>query len=69
MFKGDRRFYAGKLARLSVGQWTAQDERKAAVPPFYLVTTADAANAVANLPDGWPGPNGFKDKFKQLWGV
>ena len=58
-----------QMARLSVDQWSAQDERKAAVPPFYLVTTADAANTVANQPDGWPGPTGFKDKFKQLWGV
>jgi ribose transport system substrate-binding protein len=58
-----------QMARLSVDQWSAPDERKSAVPPFYLVTTADAANAVANMPDGWPGPVGFKDKFKQLWGV
>jgi ribose transport system substrate-binding protein len=58
-----------QMARLSVDQWSVQDERKAAVPPFYLVTTADAANTVAGLPDGWPGPAGFKDKFKKLWGV
>ena len=58
-----------QMARLSVDQWSAPDERKAAIPPFYLVTTADAANAVASLPDGWPGPTGFKDNFKKLWGV
>jgi ribose transport system substrate-binding protein len=58
-----------QMARLSVDQWSLADERKAAVPPFYLVTTADAANAVANLEDGWPGPTGFKDTFKKLWGV
>jgi ribose transport system substrate-binding protein len=58
-----------QMARLSVDQWSLPDERKAAVPPFYLVTTPDAANALANLEDGWPGPTGFKDTFKKLWGV
>jgi len=58
-----------QMARLSVGQWSLADERKAAVPPFYLVTTADAANALVNLDDGWPGPAGFKDTFRKLWGV
>jgi ribose transport system substrate-binding protein len=58
-----------QMARLSVDQWSLPDERKAAVPPFYLVTTPDTANALANLEDGWPGPTGFKDAFKKLWGV
>jgi len=58
-----------QMARLSVGQWSLADERKAAVPPFYLVTTADAANALVNLDDGWPGPTGFQDTFRKLWGV
>jgi len=58
-----------QMARLSVGQWSLPDERTAAVPPFYLVTTADAANALVNLEDGWPGPAGFKDAFRKLWGV
>jgi len=58
-----------QMARLSVGEWTSADERKAAVPPFFLVTTADGANALVNLADGWPGPTGFQDAFKKLWGV
>jgi ribose transport system substrate-binding protein len=58
-----------QMARLSVDQWSLPDERTAAVPPFYLVTTPDAANALVNLDDGWPGPDGFKDAFRKLWGV
>jgi ribose transport system substrate-binding protein len=58
-----------QMARLAAGQWSLPDERKAAVPPFYLVTTPEAANALVNLDDGWPGPTGFKDTFRKLWGV
>jgi ribose transport system substrate-binding protein len=58
-----------QMARLSVNEWSVQDERKSAIPPFYLVTTADAANALVQLDDGWPGPTGFKDTFRKLWGV
>jgi ribose transport system substrate-binding protein len=58
-----------QMARLSVNQWSLADERKAAVPPFYLVTTEQDAKAIVDLKDGWPGPSGFKDTFRKLWGV
>jgi ribose transport system substrate-binding protein len=58
-----------QMARQSVGEWSTADERKSAVPPYYLVTTPKAANDVVNLDFGWPGPTGFKDTFKKLWGV
>jgi ribose transport system substrate-binding protein len=60
---------ADQMARLSVGQWSIEDERKAAIPPFYLVTTPEAARELVDEKDGWPGPAGFKDTFKKLWGV
>ena len=58
-----------QMARVSVNQWSLADERKAAVPPFYLVTNAESAKAIVDLKDGWPGPTGFQAAFKKLWGV
>jgi ribose transport system substrate-binding protein len=58
-----------QMARLSVNQWSQAEERKAAVPPFYLVDTPAAATSVASSADGWPGPAGFQDTFKKLWGA
>lgn len=58
-----------QMARVSMNQWSLADERKAAVPPFYLVTDAEGAKAVVDLKDGWPGPTGFQDTFRKLWGV
>jgi ribose transport system substrate-binding protein len=60
---------ADQMARVATGDWTSENERTNAVPPFYLVDTAAAASEVVNLKDGWPGPEGFKDSFKTLWGV
>ncbi len=58
-----------QMARVSANEWSLPDERKAAIPLFYLVTTPDDAKAIANLKYGWPGPVGFKDAFKKLWGI
>jgi ribose transport system substrate-binding protein len=60
---------ADQMARLSADAWSLEDERKAAIPPFYLVTTTEAAKEIEGEKDGWPGPAGFKDTFKKLWGV
>jgi hypothetical protein len=60
---------ADKMARLSVNQWSASDERAQATPPFYIVTAADQAKAILPFKDGWPGPTGMQDAFKKLWGV
>lgn len=58
-----------QMARLSVNQWSSADERKAAIPPFYIVDTPAAAKAVAAEKFGWPGPAGFQETFKKLWGA
>lgn len=58
-----------QMARLSVNQWSLEDERTAAVPPFYLVSTPEQAKELVALKEGWPGPDGYKDTFKKLWGV
>lgn len=60
---------ADQMARLAVGEWSLELEREAAIPPFYIVSTPEQAEAIIDLPSGWPGPDGFKDKFKELWGV
>jgi ribose transport system substrate-binding protein len=60
---------ADKMARLSVNQWSASDERAQATPPFYIVTTADQAKSILPFKDGWPGPTGMQDAFKKLWAV
>jgi ribose transport system substrate-binding protein len=60
---------ADQMARVANDEWTSENERTNAVPPFYLVDSADAAKQLADLPNGWPGPAGFKDAFKKLWGL
>jgi ribose transport system substrate-binding protein len=60
---------ADQMARLATNQWSASEERQAAVPPFYIVSKPDQAKAIISFKDGWPGPSGFQDAFKKLWGV
>jgi ribose transport system substrate-binding protein len=60
---------ADQMARLATNQWSVSEERQAAVPPFYIISTADQAKAIVSFKDGWPGPSGFQDAFKKLWGV
>ena len=60
---------ADQMARVAVNQWSSADERKSAIPPFYIVSTPAAAQALVQYKDGWPGPTGFQDAFKKLWGV
>jgi ribose transport system substrate-binding protein len=60
---------ADQMARYAVGEWSLELEREAAIPPLYIVSSAEQAEAIVDLPAGWPGPDGFKDTFKELWGV
>jgi ribose transport system substrate-binding protein len=60
---------ADQMARVANDEWTSANERTNAIPPFYIVDTPDAASAIVGLDNGWPGPDGFQDAFKQLWGV
>lgn len=47
-----------------------KEERPNALLPTFIVSDAKAAQAVLDLgPDGWPGPAGYEDQFKKLWGV
>lgn len=60
---------ADQMARYSTGDWNKEQERTAAIPPIYIVDTTDEAEAIVDLQDGWPGPDGFKDQYKALWGL
>jgi len=60
---------ADQMARVADNQWSATEERASAIPPFYVVSSAAAAQALVGYKDGWPGPTGFQDAFKKLWGV
>jgi ribose transport system substrate-binding protein len=60
---------ADQMARVANGEWTSENERTNAVPPFFLIDDAETAESYIDLDNGWPGPDGFKDQFKALWGV
>lgn len=60
---------ADQMARYANGEWSSEDERKSALTPLYIMDTKEEAEAIADLPDGWPGPDGFKDQYKTLWGL
>ncbi|MGN7226396.1 sugar ABC transporter substrate-binding protein [Dietzia maris] len=60
---------ADQMARYATGDWNKEQERTAAIPPIYIVDTTEEAEAIVDLQDGWPGPDGFKDQYKTLWGL
>lgn len=66
--------YAGWLmvdafARASLGMDNPEERANAVLPTFIVDTKEKAEAVVAAGPDGWPGPDGFGDQFKVLWGV
>lgn len=60
---------ADQMARLSINQWSSANERATAVPPLYIISSPDEAKKTVNFKNGWPGPEGFRDAYKKLWGV
>jgi ribose transport system substrate-binding protein len=60
---------ADQMARYSENVWSLSEERQAAVPPMYIVTTPAQAKAIIGFNLGWPGPVGYQDAFKTLWHV
>jgi hypothetical protein len=56
------------MARHATGVWSLEQEAEASVIPTWVVDTPEAAAEL--LPtEGWHGPDGFQDHFKELWGV
>lgn len=60
---------ADQMARVATGDWNVDQERASTVPPFYILDSVEDAEEIEDLSDGWPGPDGFKDQYKSLWGV
>lgn len=59
---------ADQMARYATGVWDADLQETASVLPTWVVDAPDVAKDL--LPtDGWTGPDGFKDRFVELWGV
>jgi ribose transport system substrate-binding protein len=57
-----------QMARHATGVWSLEQEAEASVIPTWVVDTPEAAAEL--LPtEGWHGPDGFQDHFKELWGV
>jgi ribose transport system substrate-binding protein len=66
--------YAGWLivdafARAALGMDNPEERDNAKLPTFIVDTKAAADAVIAAGPDGWPGPDGYGDQFKTLWGV
>jgi ribose transport system substrate-binding protein len=59
---------ADQMARHATGVWSSDLEATASVVPTWVVDSPEVAESL--LPtEGWPGPDGFKDSFRELWGV
>ena len=58
---------ADQMARVAVGEW----RRPTSGPTPSRRSTFDTPAAAAEeiIDNGWPGPDGFQDAFKELWGV
>jgi ribose transport system substrate-binding protein len=60
---------ADQMARYATDTWDAEAEHEAAVLPTWVVADPEVANDLLEAGQGgWPGPDGFQDHFRELWG-
>jgi ribose transport system substrate-binding protein len=59
---------ADQMARHATGVWSADLQETASVLPTWVVDSPEVAEGLLDT-DGWPGPDGFKDSFRELWGL
>ena len=59
---------ADQMARHATGVWNADLQETASVLPTWVVDSPEVAEGLLAT-DGWPGPDGFQDSFRELWGV
>lgn len=61
---------ADAMARMATGEELTQEYRELiATNPSWLLETKEAADSLKSTGYEWPGPEGFQEQFKQLWGV
>jgi ABC-type sugar transport system substrate-binding protein len=59
---------ADQMARHATGVWDPAVQAEASVLPAWVIDSPEVAEEL--LPtNGWEGPDGFEDSFKQLWGI
>ena len=56
------------LARLAKGKPLTKYEDSGQLPSWVVDSPAEAQK-ILNGPGEWPGPDGFQQKFKQIWGL
>ena len=59
---------ADQMARYATGVWSAEQAASASVLPAWVLESPDVAEGLLSS-NGWPGPEGFEDSFKALWGL
>jgi ribose transport system substrate-binding protein len=59
---------ADQMARHATGVWDQALEAEVSVVPTWVVDSPEVAESLVPT-DGWPGPEGFEDSFRALWGV
>jgi ribose transport system substrate-binding protein len=61
---------ADQMARHATGVWDAALEHEAAVLPAWVVEDQSVAQELLDTGvGGWPGPEGYQDHFRELWGL
>jgi ribose transport system substrate-binding protein len=59
---------ADQMARHATGVWSVEQEATASVLPAWVIDSPDVAEGLVPT-NGWPGPDGFEDSFKTMWGL
>lgn len=57
-----------QMARYATDVWSLEQEAEASIIPTWMVDTPEAAAELIPT-EGWHGPDGFQDAFKEMWGV
>ena len=59
---------ADQMARVANGEWSSENERINAVPPFFLVDTAESAQAIVGPGERMAGAGRLQGRFQGALG-